>query len=117
MQASKNILITGESGFIGSHLMKHFVNKYPKYMIHGLDCLTYASNRNYTKCLESYSNYKFHKIDIRDRGKVMRLFKIYQFSDVIHLAAESHVDNSIKDPLVFAETNILGTLNSLIDKM
>tara|TARA_B100001029_G_C15002963_1_gene419295 strand:- start:143 stop:1126 length:984 start_codon:yes stop_codon:yes gene_type:complete len=113
MTMEKNILITGESGFIGSHLVRHFVKKYSNYMIHGLDMLTYASDRNFTISLSSETNYQFHKIDIRDRQQVLNLFSKYKFSDVIHLAAESHVDNSIQNPLIFAETNILGTLNLL----
>ncbi|MAZ58503.1 MAG: dTDP-glucose 4,6-dehydratase [Flavobacteriales bacterium] len=110
---SKNILITGESGFIGSHLLRCFINKYPDYMIHGLDSLTYASNRIFNQELEQKNNYKFHKIDIRNRDEVIQLFEIEKYTDVIHLAAESHVDNSIENPLIFAETNVLGTLNLL----
>ncbi len=113
MNDKKNILITGESGFIGSHLIRHFVHKYPDYHMHGLDSLTYASNRAYTKDLEKYPHYQFHRVDICDREAIMILFMKYKFSDVIHLAAESHVDNSIHNPLLFAETNILGTLNLL----
>ena len=110
---SKNILVTGESGFIGSHLLRYFINKYPDYMIHGLDSLTYASNRIFNKELEKKNNYKFHQIDIRNRDKIIQLFESEKYTDVIHLAAESHVDNSIENPLVFAETNVLGTLNLL----
>ena len=113
MIEKKTILITGESGFIGSHLIRYFVNKYPNYHIHGLDSLTYAANRDYTKDLEKHPHYQFHKVDICDRKNIMMLFMKYKFSDVIHLAAESHVDNSITNPLLFAETNILGTLNLL----
>jgi len=113
MSSKKTILITGESGFIGSHLIRHFVTSYPHYEIHGLDALTYASNRNFTNDLALYKNYHFHHIDILDRKQIINLFKKNQFSDLIHLAAESHVDNSIANPLLFAETNILGTLNLL----
>ena len=109
----KKILITGDSGFIGSHLTRHFVNTYSNYVIHGLDSLTYAANRSYLQELESHPNYIFHKLDIRNRDSIMGLFKEHRFTDVIHLAAESHVDNSISNPLLFAETNILGTLNLL----
>ena len=113
MKKSKKILITGESGFIGSHVIKHFVNKYSFYEVHGLDVLTYAANRDYTKNLEKFPNYMFHNIDIVDTEKITNLFIKYQFTDIIHLAAESHVDNSITNPLLFAETNVLGTLNLL----
>tara|TARA_B100001741_G_C16516204_1_gene582346 strand:- start:44 stop:1027 length:984 start_codon:yes stop_codon:yes gene_type:complete len=113
MSDVKKILITGESGFIGSHLIKHFVFKYPHYIIHGLDSLTYASNKDLTKDLIAKPNYFFHKIDIRNRHEVLDFFINHQISDVIHLAAESHVDNSIANPLIFAETNILGTINLL----
>jgi len=113
MDVKKKILITGESGFIGSHLTNLFTKKYINYEIHGLDNLTYASNKDYTKHLEKKNNYQFHKIDISNRKDIFNLFKEFQFTDVIHLAAESHVDNSIKNPLLFIQTNILGTLNLL----
>ena len=113
LNSLKKILITGESGFIGSHVIDFFVNKYPQYEIHGLDILTYASNRDFTKKLELKSNYFFHKINICDYTLLLELFEQYKFTDVIHLAAESHVDNSISDPTLFAKTNVLGTLNLL----
>jgi dTDP-glucose 4,6-dehydratase len=109
----KKILITGESGFIGSHVITHFVRKYPHYDIHGMDSLTYAADKNFTDWLREKPNYFFSKVDIRDRDTVMGLFESEQYTDVIHLAAESHVDNSIENPLIFAETNVLGTLNLL----
>ena len=109
----KNILITGESGFIGSHLINYFSNKYKNYSLHGLDMLTYAANRAYTKKLDLNPNYKFHQIDICNRKAIFTLFNRYQFTDVIHLAAESHVDNSIDNPLLFVKTNIIGTVNLL----
>jgi len=113
MSCDKKILITGESGFIGSHLINFFVSKYSNYEIHGLDSLTYASNRDYNKTIENCENYFFHKIDICNREDIISLFKQHRFTDVIHLAAESHVDNSIDNPLLFAQTNIIGTLNLL----
>ena len=113
LEIKKKLLITGESGFIGSHVITHFVRKYPQYDIHGLDSLTYASNKEYTNWLVEKSNYTFHMVDIRDRGSVLELFDTERFTDVIHLAAESHVDNSIENPFIFAETNVLGTLNLL----
>ncbi len=113
MSNRKKILITGESGFIGSHLMVFFTNKYPDYELHGLDNLTYASNRNYTQKLELDTNYQFHQLDICDREGINKLFKKYKFTDVIHLAAESHVDNSINNPGLFVQTNVLGTANLL----
>ena len=113
MNSLKKILITGESGFIGSHLIKYFVLKYPQYKVYGIDNLTYAANKDFTKDLVKQPNYFFKKIDIRNRKEVFEFFINYQISDVIHLAAESHVDNSIENPLIFAETNILGTINLL----
>ena len=113
MSDRRKILITGESGFIGSHFIISFTKKYPEYELHGLDNLTYASNRMYTKQLELYDNYQFHKIDICNRREIHALFKKYQFTDVVHFAAESHVDNSIHNPGIFVQTNIVGTLNLL----
>jgi len=113
MNNRKKILITGESGFIGSHFIISLTKKYPDYEIHGLDDLTYASNRIYTENLKVNQNYHFHKINICDRDEINILFKKHRFSDVIHLAAESHVDNSIENPGVFIQTNIIGTLNLL----
>ncbi len=106
----KNILITGGAGFIGSHVVRKFVNKYPKYKIFNLDALTYAGNLQNLKDLESKPNYKFLKGDITNETYINQLFKSYQFDGVIHLAAESHVDRSIADPIGFAKTNILGTM-------
>jgi dTDP-glucose 4,6-dehydratase len=106
----KNILITGGAGFIGSHVVRKFVNKYPEHKIFNLDALTYAGNLQNLKDLESKPNYKFLKGDITDETFINQLFKSNQFEDVIHLAAESHVDRSIIDPIGFAKTNILGTI-------
>ncbi|MFT6799421.1 MAG: dTDP-glucose 4,6-dehydratase, partial [Nonlabens sp.] len=109
----KKILITGGAGFIGSHVVRLFVTTYPDYDIYNLDALTYAGNLENLKDVEQASNYNFLKADITDAGGLDELFKLYNFDSVIHLAAESHVDRSIKDPLLFAKTNILGTLNLL----
>ena len=106
----KNILITGGAGFIGSHVVRKFVNEYPHYKIFNLDALTYAGNLQNLKDLESRPNYKFLKGDITNEIFINQLFKSYQFEGVIHLAAESHVDKSIIDPIGFAKTNILGTI-------
>ncbi|MEN8815600.1 MAG: dTDP-glucose 4,6-dehydratase [Nonlabens sp.] len=110
---SKSILITGGAGFIGSHVVRWFVKKYPEYSIYNLDALTYAGNLENLKDVDTAANYSFLKADICDAVEMDRLFKLYKFDAVIHLAAESHVDRSIKDPLSFAKTNILGTLNLL----
>jgi dTDP-glucose 4,6-dehydratase len=106
----KNILITGGAGFIGSHVVRLFINKYPDYKIFNLDSLTYAGNLENLKDVESKSNYKFLNGDITDETYINKIFKKHQFQGVIHLAAESHVDRSISDPLGFAKTNILGTM-------
>ena len=107
------ILITGGAGFIGSHVVHLFVNKYPNYKIFNLDSLTYAGNLENLKDIEAVDNYTFLKADINDAKLMDGLFKEYQFDGVIHLAAESHVDRSINDPGAFVRTNILGTLNLL----
>lgn len=109
----KNILITGGAGFIGSHVVRLMVNKYPDYRIVNLDKLTYAGNLANLKDIENKPNYLFVKADICDFNEVLQLFAKHPISDVIHLAAESHVDRSIKDPFTFAHTNIMGTLSLL----
>ena len=106
----KNILITGGAGFIGSHVIRLFVNNYPEYQIYNLDVLTYAGNLENLVDIESASNYTFIKGDITDEIFIENLFQEYKFDSVIHLAAESHVDRSITDPLGFAKTNIFGTM-------
>ena len=108
-QFQKTILITGGAGFIGSHVVRLFVNKYPTYKIVNGDALTYAGNLENLKDIESKSNYAFEKMDITDEARVDALFNQYHFDAVIHLAAESHVDRSILDPLAFVKTNVLGT--------
>ncbi|MCH4829059.1 dTDP-glucose 4,6-dehydratase [Flavobacterium columnare] len=109
----KNILITGGAGFIGSHVVRQFTNKYPNYHIYNLDALTYAGNLENIKDIEDKENYTFLKGDIVDADFINEIFKKYQFEGVLHLAAESHVDRSIKDPLAFVKTNIIGTVNLL----
>lgn len=109
----RNILITGGAGFIGSHLVRLLVNKYPEYRIINLDALTYAGNLDNLKDVEDKENYLFIKGDICDYDMVSSLFDDYQVDGVIHLAAESHVDRSIKDPFTFAKTNVMGTLTLL----
>ncbi len=110
----QNVLITGGAGFIGSHLVRHMVNKYPHYRIINLDKLTYAGNLENLKDIENKPNYVFVKGDIRDLEAVQHLFENYQVDGVIHLAAESHVDRSISDPLEFISTNVLGTATLLL---
>ena len=107
------LLVTGGAGFIGSQLLRHLVTSYPNYKIVCADSLTYASDYTLIADLEGYANYTFVKLDITELFSVKELFQNYRFTHVIHLAAESHVDNSIKDPLAFAKTNVLGTLNLL----
>lgn len=109
----KNIIITGGAGFIGSHVVRLFVNKYPEYNIINLDNLTYAGNLSNLKDIEDKSNYTFIKGDICNFDLVMQLLKQYNVDGIIHLAAESHVDRSIKDPFTFARTNVMGTLTLL----
>jgi len=113
IEKETSILITGGAGFIGSHLVRYMVKKYPNYKIYNLDSLTYAGNLENLKEIEHYSNYKFIKADITNESKINKLFETYQFEKIIHLAAESHVDRSITDPLAFVKTNIIGTLSLL----
>lgn len=109
----KKIVITGGAGFIGSHVVRLFVNKYPDYQIYNLDCLTYAGNLENLKDVEDKPNYHFIKGDISDGDFVQNLFQKHQFDGVVHLAAESHVDRSITNPMQFVLTNVVGTVNLL----
>ena len=109
----RNILITGGAGFIGSHLVRLLVNKYPDYHIINMDLLTYAGNLENLKDIEHKENYSFVKCDICDFKKVKQVFVDYKIDSLIHLAAESHVDRSIEDPFSFAQTNVMGTLSLL----
>ena len=109
----RNILVTGGAGFIGSHLVRLLVNKYPTYHIINMDLLTYAGNLKNLKDIEYKENYSFVKCDICDFKKVKQVFVDYKIDSVIHLAAESHVDRSIEDPFSFAQTNVMGTLSLL----
>ena len=110
---SKTIIITGGAGFIGSHVVRLFVTKYPDYKIINLDALTYAGNLENLRDIENAQNYIFEKADILDKDALERIFKLYQPDGVIHLAAESHVDRSIASPLDFVYTNVIGTVNLL----
>lgn len=109
----RNILITGGAGFIGSHVVRLFVNKYPDYHIVNLDKLTYAGNLANLKDIEDRTNYSFVKADIADLDEMRRIITENHIDGIIHLAAESHVDRSIKDPFTFARTNVMGTLSLL----
>lgn len=113
MNTKKTILITGGAGFIGAHVVRHFVEKYPTYQIINLDVLTYAGNLENLKDVESATNYQFVKADITDEQLILSIFETHQPDAVIHLAAESHVDRSIHSPLEFVKTNVLGTVNLL----
>jgi dTDP-glucose 4,6-dehydratase len=110
---SKKILISGGAGFIGSHLVRRFLKSYPNYLIVNLDKLTYAGNLSNLSDVENLPNYVFEKVDIVDAEAVRAVFKKYQITDVIHLAAESHVDRSIEGPMDFVMTNVVGTVNLL----
>ena len=113
MKENRHILITGGAGFIGSHVVRLFVNKYPDYHIVNLDKLTYAGNLTNLKDIEKAPNYTFVKADICDFETILSLLQQHRIDGIIHLAAESHVDRSIKDPFTFARTNVLGTLSLL----
>jgi len=113
MTFSRTILLTGGAGFIGSHLTRRFVKQYPHYKIVNLDKLTYAGNLENLKDIDALPNYEFVKGDIADLEQMRSLFEKYRFDGVLHCAAESHVDRSIKDPLAFALTNVIGTVSLL----
>ncbi len=113
MNFKRNIIITGGAGFIGSHVVQLFVSKYPEYRIINIDKLTYAGNLANLKDVESAPNYTFIKADICDFEQMMEIMQQYEVDGIIHLAAESHVDRSIKDPFTFARTNVMGTLSLL----
>jgi len=113
MPSEKRIVITGGAGFIGSHVIRRLVTQYPHYHIYNLDLLTYAGNLSNLKDIETSPNYTFVKADIVDAKELDKVFETFQFTDVIHLAAESHVDRSIAEPLAFVYTNVIGTVNLL----
>lgn len=109
----KKIMITGGAGFIGSHVIRRFVTQYPDYLIVNVDALTYAGNLANLSDIENAANYIFEKADVRDRAAITVIFERYTISDIVHLAAESHVDRSILNPLDFVSTNVVGTVNLL----
>lgn len=113
MEFKRNIIITGGAGFIGSHVVRLFVNKYPEYQIINIDKLTYAGNLENLKDIEARENYTFVRADICDFEKMLKFIHDFKVDGIIHLAAESHVDRSIKDPFTFAQTNVMGTLSLL----
>ena len=113
MRSFKSILVTGGAGFIGSHVVRYMINNYPDTHIVNLDALTYAANINLLNDCKGSPNYEFIHEDITNFGQLQKLFSNYNFDGIIHLAAESHVDNSIKNPFAFSNTNIQGTLNLL----
>ena len=113
MSFKRNIIITGGAGFIGSHVVRLFVNKYPEYRIINLDKLTYAGNLENLKDIENSPNYLFVREDICNYEAILNILRMYNVDGIIHLAAESHVDRSIRDPFTFAQTNVMGTLSLL----
>ena len=113
MEYKRSIMVTGGAGFIGSHVVRLFVKKYPEYRIVNVDKLTYAGNLENLRDVEGSANYEFERADICDFGRMSELMEEYAVDGVIHLAAESHVDRSIRDPFTFARTNVLGTLSLL----
>ncbi len=113
MNAKRHIMVTGGAGFIGSHVVRRLVKQYPDYLVVNVDKLTYAGNPENLADVDSLPNYRFEKADITDAETMERIMHKYDIDGIIHLAAESHVDRSISDPLVFARTNVMGTLNLL----
>mgnify|MGYP000962047450 CR=1 FL=1 len=113
MEFKKRIIVTGGAGFIGSHVVRRLVNRYPEYLIINVDILTYAGNLENLHDIDKLPNYRFEKIDICDETGILSIFEKYNVNGVIHLAAESHVDRSISEPLAFIQTNIVGTANLL----